>query len=170
MPSIDNVKDSNNIIKQQSTIKKWWKVSIKKEKKSVLLVDHMRVKKGWKNIAMNSGSTTKVQVIIDKGEGKYKAANVHQSSIAHEKKYINPQTNAQAILSQFPDLEQKLVTLCQQFVKAGIDCNEDGIAETFAEYMNAAGERQHLLGSKAVYCKVYLPFSKPKKNVNMKML
>ena len=58
---------------------------------------------------------------------------------------------------------KKLVALCYSFVKAGVDCEEVGLMQVMANYMNNAAKNQKKLGNTANFCKVNLPFEKSQK-------
>ena len=100
-----------------------------------------------------------------------KAANVFTSSVQLESAYKNTASNAEAVLAQCPDIEKKLVALCNAFVKAGLDCEEDGLTQVMANYMNNVAKNQVKLGNRACFRKVNLSYNRcEKKNKKKKKM
>ena len=120
--------------------------------------------KGWINVGKECTSSRRIRVLVYRGEkNSLKAANVFTSSVQLESAYKNPASNAEAVLAQCPDIEKKLVALCNAFVKAGLDCEEDGLTQVMANYMNNAAKNQAKLGNRACFRKVNMPYNKSEK-------
>ena len=87
-------------------------------------------KKGWVNLAMKYfGSAHKIQVLVDRSDARKRAmiaSFVYRSSITLEKSYKNATTLATAVGQKCPDIEEKLIAVCREFVVAEFE-NTGGV-------------------------------------------
>ena len=110
-------------------------------------------KMGWVNISENADEEI-MPVIVNLGRKGEKATYVYRSSVWQDSSEVAPNTYAEAVLQQCPDIERSLVEVTQKLARCDIKRDVVGFRKVIEMKLNEAIVHQESKGSKAMYRKI----------------
>jgi hypothetical protein len=110
-------------------------------------------KTGWVNNSENADEEI-VPVIVNLGRKGEKATYVYRSSVRPDSSEAAPNSYAEAVLQQCPDIERSLVEVARKLAKCDIKRDVAGFHKVIETKLNEAIVLQESKGSKAMYRKI----------------
>ena len=110
-------------------------------------------KKGWVNTEGNSDHEV-TSVIVDLGRRGEKYTYVYTSSLREESLSEKPDSYAEAVIHQCPDIEKDLVEVCRKLAKQEIERDPVGFNKVVQTSIHAAVNWRQAKGHKAYYHKI----------------
>ena len=110
-------------------------------------------KSGWVNTEETADESI-TPVIVNLGRKGEKTTFVYTSSIRLVSLQRPPNSYAEAVIQQCPDIEKNLVTVTRQLAKCDIDRDPEGFQGIMNEKLDEARDWQLGKGSKAMYRKI----------------
>ena len=110
-------------------------------------------KTGWVNISENTDKEI-VPVIVNLGRKGEKATYVYTSSVRQDSSEAAPNSYAEAVLQQCPDIERSLVEVARKLARCDVNHDVVGFRKIIEMKLNEAIVHQESKGSKAMYRKI----------------